>query len=399
MRRAHRYYLFLLVFAASITAGRLTRGDDVTTSASPSSPKNVPDAARYEILRRGNLVEELGEGEGGGRSTAATLVAQALAVPPDDSHKWYLTLVVRDDDPASQRLRADFAQSDVLRAWGSESDADSPTHFQVRRANDPTQRDWLAPLEPVLAKYPLPLIVLQPPRSGQFGPSATVAKLFAGYDGDPKQMAARLRKGVITYCQAVAEKRLATRATLRLGEPVSKSEVGDRKSEGGSVLPPLTLVRSTEQRALDPPFEVLPRPVDPARPNGPQEWPPSVPEPLTLAQIQAACPTAPPEFLLAQLAKQPTSLEIVRLEWLVWQKEHVPPAPNPDSSTKPSCPVPPPNPTLPFQSLGDWKGFLLGVAVALLAVWYFQQRQKVRALQQQLATRTPASTPTSIPST
>ncbi len=199
---------------------------------------DVPEIATWEALRRGNLVEEIGPVGADDDS----YFAEAIAAPPDDSHKWYFTLVTMKGCAPCAKLKQDFETHQLLRAWANLADpAASPTHFQIRQIEDETQRDWLAGISEQLKRGGYPALVIQPPRNGRYGPNKNVAAILHGYDGSPQRYAERLRRSIDLYVSRVVQ---------------PKAGIGD------------------EAVARPPPF-VLP----PAHDPPPSDWPPSEPDP------------------------------------------------------------------------------------------------------------------------
>ena len=164
-------------------------------SAALAQTSNVPTIAQDEIARRGNHVEQTGTIRSG-------LMAAALSPPADDSAKWFLTLLVKPGEPASDRLQTIIANDPAMRPWVDARDPmKSATHYQVRSVNDATQADWLRGLRPALENMGTPLVVLQPPKNGQFGPSATIVKLIRPTSGE--DLSRRLRDGIVAYVQSI----------------------------------------------------------------------------------------------------------------------------------------------------------------------------------------------------
>ena len=94
-----------------------------------------------------------------------------------------------------------------MRPWGDVSDpTKSATHYQVRSIDDKSQQDWLENLWPVIERNGVPLVVLQPPKSGVFGPSKTIVKLIGGVMPG-SDLASRLRDGVVAYVNAIDQSR------------------------------------------------------------------------------------------------------------------------------------------------------------------------------------------------
>lgn len=169
----------------------------VVVKAQAQPPTDVPRIAQDEIARRGHHVEQTGTI----RSAAA---AAALSPPADDSAKWFLTLVTKTGDPGSERMKATIAKDPAMRPWVNAQDPEqSPTHYQVRAVDDRTQVDWLEGLQPAIARG-LPLVIVQPPRSGRFGPSSTIVKIIAGVHSG-EELSRRLRDGIVAYVQAIEQ--------------------------------------------------------------------------------------------------------------------------------------------------------------------------------------------------
>lgn len=211
-----------------------------------SPPPDVPPIAQHEIARRGNHVELTGTIRSG-------LMAMALSPPADDSAKWFVTLIVKPGAADSEAMRSTFATDPALRPWVDVREPlKSTLHYHVRSIDDATQADWLSGLRPAIARSGLPLVVLQPPKSGQFGPSATIVKLIGGVvPGD--KLAARLRTAIIDYVQAIE-----TPALSAVASP-------------DSTLPGI---------GVPPPFNVPPKDPPPppnAPPAVPFDWPPTAP--------------------------------------------------------------------------------------------------------------------------
>ena len=187
-----------------------------------SPPADVPEIAQHEIARRGGHVEMTGTIRHG-------LMAAALAPPADDSAKWFLTLVVKSGTDtaagvASAKMTSIIASDPAIRPWVDVREPlKSALHYHVRSVDDATQADWLKGLQPAIAKMGLPLVVLQPPRNGQFGPSSTSIKIVGGVVTG-EDLARRLREGIIRYVKTIepdeeAEVRTGARAGIGSAPP------------------------------------------------------------------------------------------------------------------------------------------------------------------------------------
>lgn len=256
---------------------------------------DVPEIAVWEAERRGNMVQEIGTT----RADAIDLIGAALAPPADDSGKWYLTVVTMRDCPACEKLKHDFLHNKHLQAWVNVEDPSRSTmHYQVRRLEDPTQKDWLHAIEPQLRKGGFPALVIQPPRSGEYGKSATTVAILHGYNGDAEALTDRMRRAIVTYVREYS---------------AQHPEGGIRGEQ----------VIGQSDAAAAPPFLIPSTPLDPTQPNGPVDWPTVInPRPLTPAQIQALVPQAPPEFLLGVLTSQVTEPAQVLQQWQIYQLQN-----------------------------------------------------------------------------
>ena len=289
-----------------------------------TGPKDVPEAAEHEIARRGDFVVATGTVRSG-------LMAAALAPPADDSGKWYVYLVGDPKDVDYQKQKKIIEEDKDIRPWINPADrVHSTTHFDCRSVKDETQKNWLEGLQPAIYKYGLPMIVVQPPSSGQFGDPRTIVKAFHGLHTG-KQLSQKLSEGIIAYVKIIES-----------GQKVA----GIKSDEPVGVAPPFNQNQTS-------PSPVAPLPID---------WPPSTPASLTVDQIRAACPGCPSKFVLAMLDAKITDVEQVKIRWLVCQDEQAEaaeknkPKSDPPPDPTPLVPVPetvcprPENPPNPFPS-------------------------------------------------
>lgn len=154
---------------------------------------NVPLAAEREIARLGDGVQEIGIGHQG---AASLWMAAIAAPPPDDSHKWYITVITKRNCVYCQRLLEDFARDPNLRAFADPREYEqSWAHFNVFSADDATQTWRWAKIR--VEAYPT--LILQPPLNRKFGDSKTVVLQKTGYDGDPTKLAEEIRQAIKYY--------------------------------------------------------------------------------------------------------------------------------------------------------------------------------------------------------
>lgn len=256
------------------------------TFAIADGPQNVPDVASFEMARRGNHVENTGTIRSG-------LRAEALSPPADDSAKWFLTLIVSANDADSAAMQKTIAHDPALAAWVNVPEpVKSQTHYQIRRFDDATQRDWLAPVKKQIEDKGVPCVILQPPRNGHFGDPSTIVKMIHGRMSG-QFLSAKLREAVDAYIESLEAKQAAK-------------------------LAPSPAIGAA------PPFQVQPK-VEPAPvfvPNAnPFEYPQLEPKALTVDQIEAACPGASPLFVMNALKSKETDVKVLRLMWQIEQNK------------------------------------------------------------------------------
>lgn len=259
-------------------------------ASAQSPPADVPPIAQHEIARRGNHVELTGTIRSG-------LMAMALSPPADDSSKWFVTLIVKPGAADSEAMRSTFASDPALRPWVDVREPlKSTTHYHVRSIDDATQADWLSGLRPAIARSGLPLVVLQPPKNGQFGPSATIVKLIGGVvPGD--KLAAKLRTAIIDYVQAIES---PVGWALPTALPTASPTAGEHAKQFVSSAHPTGI-------GVPPPFNVPPKDPPPppnTPPAVPFDWPPVVP----------VAPAVPPPNPTLPASDLPERV----LAWLTW---------------------------------------------------------------------------------
>lgn len=215
---------------------------------------DVPDSAIAEIIRRGDLVTRTGSRLHG---SATDQIAQALAVPEDDSHKWFISVITSPDCQACARLKADWKTSAVLRAFANPDDPkESWAHYRVYRADDATQKWRWKNIR--ISGYPT--ILIQPPRKGQFGDPSTVVMQCAGYDGDAKRLSGAMSSAIRKYVEQVTKNRRVPRVAVD-----GNRQAPDDVSQATAYEPPFTPI---------PPDADVP-PVTPFVPDVPVVIPPA----------------------------------------------------------------------------------------------------------------------------
>lgn len=236
----------------------------------PETPEPLPDIVRDEIIRRGDVVENLGQVQ---TDSPQAYVFAALAPPPDDSHKWYISVITTENCPWCELLKKHFAEVEDLRAWVNvENQAESWAHYNVYRQEDRTQ-DWRWKN---LRIRGYPTLILQPPRNREWGDPAAVVMQKTGYDGNARSLSAAMRKAIETYVRA-----LQTRGEL---DPSAITQIYDAPYERYKRQAHQQASTTDEEPAIErgagqPPFPVPAVPTDPRLPN-PSVPLPDIPGPL-----------------------------------------------------------------------------------------------------------------------
>jgi len=235
-----------------------------------------------EVIRRGDSVTHTGDGIQAGEDVA---IGESLALPPDDSGKWFILVFIQRNCQPCQQLKRDWAHSKDLQAWAKPDDKRrSWAHYSEIQAEDGSQAARLQAYKITT----FPTVVIQPPRTGDFGDPATVVMQRSGYDGKPDKLAGAMSIAVKDYVAKVYR--------------TQKNQLADGYRQFNDMSGP-------------PPFNPPPRPDQsyPFYPAGPTPAPfgpaftiPPGPSPATIDQLKAACPGADGDFLLSQLASNAT---------------------------------------------------------------------------------------------
>lgn len=201
---ARRLLITLLAFSASL---RLC-------GAQPPAPAK-PEVDVAEVARWGDHVQYV-DGLHGDAS-AEQLAGDALSVPADDNHKWFITIFGMKGCPACSRLKADIkADQEAQRHLGAfitlaaDDDTHSSTkkgwsHYNYLRIDDEAQKFRCEPF----AVKRCPTIIIQTPLNEKFGPKGTVIFRREGYDGRPDKLAADMAEAIRAYVKKISEPRAA----------------------------------------------------------------------------------------------------------------------------------------------------------------------------------------------
>lgn len=180
--------------------------DDLADAGAPPKPfEPAMEVDSDEIVRRGDMVEEVGNGHRAEQMD----IDIALAVPADDSGKWWICVITKENCKYCDRLKHDFINNKTLKAWVNVEDEDASwAHYQVYRWEDATQRARWAKLKGTPAEIRgFPTIIVQPPLSGDFGPNETIVFKQTGYGGDAEKLSKGMSDKIKQYVAAMNKRR------------------------------------------------------------------------------------------------------------------------------------------------------------------------------------------------
>jgi hypothetical protein len=177
-----RFVVAILTLAAMLAA-----------SVAVAEPPEVDTAA---VLRLGDMVQHVD----GIRADGDDLFVQAMATPENDADKWFISVLTMANCPPCDRLKRDFRESEYLRALADPANPQrSWAHYSVYSREDKSQEFRFANLR--ISGYPT--VIVQPPRSGKFGPPATVV-YQSTYGGDPESLARNIANAVRAYARKLS---------------------------------------------------------------------------------------------------------------------------------------------------------------------------------------------------
>jgi hypothetical protein len=178
-----KWPVVVAIVVAMFAAVGLVRGDE---------PLDVDVA---EVLRLGDTVQHVD----GIRQDANDAFIQAMATPPDDSGKWFVSVLTMQNCAPCERLKADWRSSQHLLAL---ADPDNPkrswAHYQIYPREDKSQAFRFEGIK--VTGYPT--VIVQPPRNGKYGDPTDVV-YQGGYGGDPEKLARQITDAVRRYVTRV----------------------------------------------------------------------------------------------------------------------------------------------------------------------------------------------------
>ena len=144
---------------------------------------NHPQVDQAEVMRLGDTVQHVGDHAVGEESADAFIAA--MSPPESDADKWFVSVISMRGCAACEKLKRDWTTNEWLLSLANPSDpSKSWAHYNVYDKDDESQAFRWERIK--VTAYPT--IIVQPPRSGQYGDPATV--VFQGvYQGDPERLA------------------------------------------------------------------------------------------------------------------------------------------------------------------------------------------------------------------
>lgn len=281
----------------------------------PKASGFLPDEVdQKEIIRRGEWVEKLGEIH----SNQQRSVEAAFATPPDDSYKWYISVICSKGCKYCEKLKYDFEHDVTLQSWVNVNDpAKSWAHYQVYQWEDQTQKPRFSKIR----VKGFPTLLIQPPRNGNFGSSATVVWQKTGYDGNTEKLSREMSNAIKRYVSAVNEDRKNNPKELKI-TPSDKVLNPDEK-EKFSATPETEEVRASgatpnsDTIGVEPPFSI------PNRDEGGQNnviIPPEVTGVLTEHELRDLLPNASNGFI-AEMLKLGVNREEALRRWSLHKED------------------------------------------------------------------------------
>ena len=166
-----RSQLLLFVLVASVAHMAMAQDDP-------------PQVDQAEVMRLGDMVQHVGYVQS---DEGADAFVAAMSPPESDADKWFISVITMQGCGACEKLKHDWATNEWLLSLANPANPKkSWAHYRVYDKDDLSQAFRWKNVK--ITAYPT--IIVQPPRSGQFGNPATV--VYQGvYQGDPEKLAAR----------------------------------------------------------------------------------------------------------------------------------------------------------------------------------------------------------------
>lgn len=267
----------------------------------------LPDEIdKDEIIRRGEWVEQVGVI----RDDQQHSIEAAFQTPPDDSNKWYISVISTQGCKYCEKLKYDFENDSVLRSWVNVAEpAKSWAHYELYQYEDETQKDHFNKIR----IKGFPTLLIQPPRNGEFGSNATVVWQKTGYDGNTEKLSREMSNAIKRYVAAINDER--QRNPKEMVAESTETVLPPDENKKFSATPETEEVRASgavpisDTIGVEPPFTI---------PNKDEyngrnvNIPPEVTGALTKRELHDLLPDADEEFIRTQLALNASREEALR---------------------------------------------------------------------------------------
>ena len=147
-----------------------------------------------QVMRLGDCVQHCDGLHRAAPNGTESFVQLMAAVPPDDLHKWFVS-VVGDGGPESRVLREQWKTEPHLLALADPSDGKTSwAHINFYDSRDGSQQFRF---ENVQFTH-FPTVIVQPPRSKEYGDPSTVV-YQSSYSGDPHHLSTNISQAIQFY--------------------------------------------------------------------------------------------------------------------------------------------------------------------------------------------------------
>lgn len=307
----------LLAIAAAIACAAFLHAQPTTNPTPPQADTNSDQVDRGEVTRWGDTVQHIA-----GDERQAAAVGDVMGLPPDDNHKWFISVLGSKGCPACARLRADIradqAAQKHLGAFitlmdGDEMHSDTKTswsHYNYFYADDRTQQFRFEAVKP----KGFPTIIVQPPLNKKYGDPATIVFKREGYDGDPDKLVKQISAAIKLYVEKLRDRQAGGPFKATLPPPPRETlppEFWTRQNRWPSAFGTRP-ANVFGQIGVDPPWQPAPK-VDPT--PAPNVLPPTIPPPDAKPDAKpdkkpiTPAEDAPPEAVILVDKNAPCSAE------------------------------------------------------------------------------------------
>ena len=299
-------------------------------------PLSLDLVGHDEILRLGNVAQRLGAGRNGEGEHA---FVAAMGPPASDKEKWFISVITTRGCAPCEKLQREFSSDPWLHALADPQNPErSWSHFNRYDRSDRSQMWRFDKLR--IDSYPT--ILVQPPRSGSYGPPGTV--VFQGsYQGDPRRLATEMTQAIRRYLEKYAAVKSAS------------SPLADSAADPSSRRPDFTVGSKLGNAVFTPPWQPIPKDDLPDGGSQPVIVPPVLPDVTPPTPVPQPAPAPTPQQTPSPVPVVPVPVVPVQPLIPVPPVEPVQPAPQPiPIAPIPIAPIPisptPISPTPPIPT-------------------------------------------------